>query len=570
MAVFMITPADSKVTGFFPAFEQDTLAADTLTVDPSAFLITTGLATPAVYLGGLGGAWTSTINGSVVSTQDDGIFLDAGAVTSTIIIGKDGQVGGGTSAIQAASTVKITNSGILNGGSFAAIEQFGSGPNSVANSGYVNGFISGIAIRDNFGTANDTITNSGTIVGAIVLAGGTNVLKNSGDILGTVNSTIGVGAGDDSITNSGFILSDIELGGGTLNKLTNSGTINGIVFSSSTKSTITNSGTIMNLALFAGDDTVINTGKIGSVSLGAGNDKYTGGNSIDQINDSAGADVIKLGGGDDFYTATGGGGATDGIDTLDGGAGIDLYTAFGTPDSVFINLDTIAHSLSGGPPFTVAANTATGTDVAGALSDKILGFENAVGGGGADQIFGSSAANTLYGSGAGDRLFGFAGNDRLFGDAGFDDLFGGVGNDELIGGSGEDVINGGAGKDILRGEADGDIFSYESIKDSGITAATRDVIWDFTSDGLNGDVISLSTIDANTTNGAAINDAFSFIGTNVKFTGAAGQLRAYWSANGQIIEGDVNGDAKADFSIEIVDPNHLITLVNTANHDFVL
>jgi len=43
--------------------------------------------------------------------------------------------------------------------------------------------------------------------------------------------------------------------------------------------------------------------------------------------------------------------------------------------------------------------------------------------------------------------------------------------------------------------------------------------------------------------------------------------RAYWTATGQIIEGDVNGDAKADFSIEIKDPTHAITLTSA---DFIL
>jgi hypothetical protein len=37
-------------------------------------------------------------------------------------------------------------------------------------------------------------------------------------------------------------------------------------------------------------------------------------------------------------------------------------------------------------------------------------------------------------------------------------------------------------------------------------------------------------------------------------------LHAFWSAIGQIIEGDVNGDKKADFSIEFKDPTHAITL----------
>jgi hypothetical protein len=43
-------------------------------------------------------------------------------------------------------------------------------------------------------------------------------------------------------------------------------------------------------------------------------------------------------------------------------------------------------------------------------------------------------------------------------------------------------------------------------------------------------------------------------------------LHAFRSAIGQIVEGDVNGDKIADFSIEIADPTHAITLAST---DFV-
>jgi hypothetical protein len=44
-------------------------------------------------------------------------------------------------------------------------------------------------------------------------------------------------------------------------------------------------------------------------------------------------------------------------------------------------------------------------------------------------------------------------------------------------------------------------------------------------------------------------------------------LRSYWSADGHIFEGDVNGDGKADFSFEIIDPTHAIVLTGA---DFFL
>ena len=125
-------------------------------------------------------------------------------------------------------------------------------------------------------------------------------------------------------------------------------------------------------------------------------------------------------------------------------------------------------------------------------------------------------------------------------------ITGNVGNDTLIGGLGNDTLIGGAGADP---------FVYLAQADSGITAATRDVIADFISGT---DRIDLSGIDANST--AIGNDAFTFIATGAFSGGAvgAGQLR-YGSVGGNtFIEGDVNGDGVADFQIQLTG-NHTIT-----------
>ena len=253
--------------------------------------------------------------------------------------------------------------------------------------------------------------------------------------------------------------------------------------------------------------------------------------------DASGADLYKLGGGNDFYSATHTG--TDGHDTISGGKGVDLYDASVATHAVNINLDTIAHDAStfGGPGFgLVAAKTATGTDIAGASQDTITGFENARGGAGNDFIHGNAAANVLESGGGTDWLLGYGGNDTL------------------IGGSGVTALVGGSGRDILFGGTGADYFTFWKATDSGPTRATRDVITDF-ADGT--DFISLDKFDANTT--LANDQAFDFIGTDVAFSHAAGELRARSIATGEIVEGDVNGDGKADFSIEIVDAAHTIT-----------
>jgi serralysin len=284
--------------------------------------------------------------------------------------------------------------------------------------------------------------------------------------------------------------------------------------------------------------------------MGAGNDTFTGGAKAEQLRDNGGTDTANFGGGRDLYLAAHNPLATDGNDSLNGGKGVDTYDATFSSTAVLINLDTVQHDLSAvsGAP-AVAANTAVGDGVAGpGLTDSIVAFENAIGSDLADTIYGTSAMNMLDGgSGGADALFGFGGADTL------------------LGGGGADFLAGGAGKDMLTGggaDAEVDTFAFLALSDSGVTAATRDVIDDF-EDGI--DQISLAAIDANSS--TANNDAFAFIGTNVGFSGTAGELRAYWTVTGQIIEGDVNGDGAADVSIKLTDADHSIVL---GSSDFLL
>jgi serralysin len=116
----------------------------------------------------------------------------------------------------------------------------------------------------------------------------------------------------------------------------------------------------------------------------------------------------------------------------------------------------------------------------------------------------------------------------------------------LIGGKGRDTLLGGGT------DGDLDLFVFSALSDSTVTKAGRDVISDY-EDGV--DKIDLIPIDAISGPG---NNAFSFIGTNVAFTGNAGDLRVMQNASGAIIQGDVNGDKKADFAIDVLDPNHAI------------
>jgi serralysin len=142
----------------------------------------------------------------------------------------------------------------------------------------------------------------------------------------------------------------------------------------------------------------------------------------------------------------------------------------------------------------VAGVTATQYDNLAIAYGTVI--ENAIGGSARDVLWGNHVANRLEGRG------------------------------------GDDVLNGFAGADTLVGGAGNDTFQFSTLNDLGNT------ITDFTA----GDKIDVSRFD---TDAAMTGDqAFTFIG-NAAFSNTAGQLRY---ANG-VVQGDVNGDGIADFSV---------------------
>ena len=128
---------------------------------------------------------------------------------------------------------------------------------------------------------------------------------------------------------------------------------------------------------------------------------------------------------------------------------------------------------------------------------------------------------------------------------------------------------GGKGADQLFGQSvtfggTADVFMFLSLNDSTPAKDGRDAIMDF-NDGFN--IININAIDANTKNGAATNEDFQFLGIDVSFGNAPGGLRVITKDFGWLIQGEVNGDKKADFAIQVNDPTH--TIIWSAD-DFVL
>ncbi|MEQ1578445.1 MAG: M10 family metallopeptidase C-terminal domain-containing protein [Hyphomicrobium sp.] len=166
----------------------------------------------------------------------------------------------------------------------------------------------------------------------------------------------------------------------------------------------------------------------------------------------------------------------------------------------------------------------------------------------ADGVYEFGAANDfLIGTGDADIIAGGAGTDRLEGRSGADYLSGGAGDDHLLGGQQADTLRGGAG---------GDRFDFNSARHSA-RGASHDTILDMNR-GI--DHIDLKDIDAKL---GAGNDAFRWIGAK-KFHGNAGELHIVKKNGYVLVEGDINGDGRADFQIEA---DHLGAL---GRGDFIL
>ncbi|HMR29371.1 MAG TPA: calcium-binding protein [Geminicoccaceae bacterium] len=255
----------------------------------------------------------------------------------------------------------------------------------------------------------------------------------------------------------------------------------------------------------ASDDAMLGFGGNDTLYGGTGNDGLAGGS-----------------GNDSLYGGTGNDGIDGGIgnDVMDGGTGNDIIDGSDGNDSLY-----------GG-----------------------IGNDELDGGEGNDYLTSSFGDDDLYGGNGNDELFGGSENDYLSAGNGNDDLYGGAGNDTLYGGSGNDFVDGGTGTDSLSGGTGNDVYDFDSTAEMGL-GASRDVITNFGDLLFNEDLIDVSTIDANTSNGAGTNDAFSaaFIAAGASFT-AAGQIRISQNPANltqRIVEFNTDNDAAVEAQILI-------------------
>jgi hypothetical protein len=470
-----------------------------------------------------------------LSGQTYGDYSDIGPGS---IIVDDGATVNATGAVTAALTLssgpwRIKIDGALSTDGYHAIDLYGSSPSAsnvvigvnadisadgsvsagvscahalnLTNAGHLAGAFTGIS---GYGNGNHSVRNLKTGViesdrAGIAFNGGKNTISNAGTIAGDSYAIVG-GVGADKVTNYGLIAGHVSLGNGN------------DVFSDFKK---------VGHGIKPGAVT-------GTIDLGAGNDVFNGGNTREFVKDFDGKDVYKLGAGNDHFIGNLAGG-DDRTDTIDGGKGIDAYDASQSGVlGVVINLDGETH-FDTSYTRQIAGHRADDVNNTTTAADKILSIENAYGSAGNDSMFGTKGANELVGGDGNDHVFGLAGNDRLFGNNGLDALIGGTGKDELWGG------------------ADADLFVFQSLKDSGPTAASRDTIKDYE--------VNVDQIDLDALNAKLGNSITGFLGVDVAFTGNKGDLRAVTEGANTIVELDIDGDRKADFSIQL-DGHHALTI----------
>jgi Ca2+-binding RTX toxin-like protein len=273
------------------------------------------------------------------------------------------------------------------------------------------------------------------------------------------------------------------------------------------------------------------------VYAGAGDDTVNGGASNDFVYDGSGNDRITLGEGADQANL----GA--GNDVIDGGGGVDGISFYGT--SYDGTGPQAANTI--GVTFDLAITTAQNLGPFGV--DTITGFEDVMGGGGADTLYGSAANNDLFGGYGNDKLYGRAGDDRLFGDAG-DDLF--------DGGPGADLIYGnGASR-----AADGfDTVTYAT----SAAGVTINLAGDA---GVGGDAAGDRIYKVEKLIGSNFNDILGGGVVNSTIEGLGGNDQIHGGIGNNIIDGGagndtINGDPGADY-INGSDGSDAVTYASSA------
>jgi Ca2+-binding RTX toxin-like protein len=290
-----------------------------------------------------------------------------------------------------------------------------------------------------------------------------------------------------------------------------------------------------------------------AVAALAGADTITGSNQDDFIGGRGGADTMDGKGGSDRYLFAKGDVVSGEIINDTGATGFDRLIVSDT--SVDFRPGTFNHIEGMAFGFLVDAVAFFNASQFGGI--HIVSNFSVRGNTGNQNIFvlnatKFSAANWTFSDwNGGDHLVitGTSGNNTISGSKLADVLRGMAGNDTLSGGAGKDVLTGGAGCDTMTGGTNRDLFDFNAISETK-KGPNHDKITDFHhGTNVTGDDIDLRTIDAKT--GVEGNQPFHFIGKH-DFHHVKGELHIVTSGANVLVQGDVNGDAKADFEILVL------------------
>jgi Ca2+-binding RTX toxin-like protein len=395
-------------------------------------------------------------------------------------------------------------------------------------------------------TAQSVLGRSVTITG-IENALGTNFADelHLGSAAGSLagkdgNDQLYGGGGADSIDGGGG--DDLMIGGGGNDTYYVNSTADA-VYETTTTASSTNAGgvdTVISQVTYSIDTTHSGRQFIENLTLvGSFAANITGNSLANRMIGNDGANTIRSGSGNDYLEGKGGndklvGGG--GVDTMLGGAGNDLYVIDNALDRIFETASTAALDtvdLGGIDGVQSSVSFYLDMSVGASFVEKLT-----LTGAAAVNAHGNALDNVLVGNGAANIIVGRDGADKIYGQDG---------NDVLKGSGGADWLQGGAGQDVLTGGQGGDSYVFNDGDFGGLSATGCDRITDYSQAG--GDIIRLNLVDANTAGGAS-DDRFTFIGTSA-FGHVAGELRYEWSGLNTYIQGDVNGDAQADFWIRL-------------------
>ncbi|MBP0616572.1 S8 family serine peptidase [Jiella mangrovi] len=382
------------------------------------------------------------------------------------------------------------------------------------------------------------------------------------------------GRGSDSyyVDNAGDTITELE-GEGALDRVFSS-----ISFKLYTQSQYLEALTLTGTADIDGtgnarNNTIVGNSGANVLNGGNGNDILIGNAGDDIFNDLSGADAMYGGRGSDTYYVDNVG---DTITELKGEGALDqvfssisfkLYTQSQYLETLTLTGTADIDGMGNARNNTITGNSGANVLNGGSGNDLLIGnggndiFDDTSG---ADDMRGGTGNDTYFVDDAGDTitenagegtdtvksamstvLYSFGGsleNLTLIG-TGNVDATGNGANNVIIGNSGNNILLGLNGADRLTGGGGADIFDFNTIGQSGMSAATRDTITDF-QQGV--DLIDLSGIDALST--TAADDAFTFIGM-APHSGAGATLRYAQTGGNTIIYGDVDANGGGDFSL---------------------